>query len=195
MHTQPMMTDTYTQQAERRASGMHPGCACSAGAPFACASIGARSYEIADVTGGDASTIAFRIVGGVEWTALGCRTEDGWAQVTAEILLLDPDVLFDFLQTHAVRTGTSQVPPYAMEFDTLGVGWSACLMQDRDGMVSFAGEEPRHARLGRNAPSDGRARAILLLLSAYPEARDRFEPHISQWARRIAQGVSVKPVL
>ena len=194
MQTQAMMTDTYTQQAERQHVGVQPGSTCSAGAPFALVSIGSRSYEIAEIAGDDASAIAFRIVDGEQWTALGRRTEDGWGQVAAEILLLDPDVLYDFLQTHAVRTATSETPPYSMKFDTLGVAWSASLTQDRDGIVFFGGDEPRHARLGRNAPSDGRARSIMLLLSAYPDARDRFEPHISQWAQRIAQGVCVKPV-
>lgn len=194
MQTPAMMTDTYTQQVERRHTGTHPGSACSAGAPFALVGIGSRSYEIADVQGDDDTAIAFRVAGSQEWTTLGSRTADGWGQVGAEILLLDPDVLYDFLQTHAVRTGTSEVPPYCMTFDTLGVGWSACLLQDRDGTVSVADDAPRHARLGRNAPSDGRARAIMLLLSAYPDARNRFEPHISQWAHRIAQGVCVKPV-
>lgn len=194
MQTQAMMTDTYTQQVERQHTGVQPGSICSAGAPFALVSIGARSYEIAEILGDDLSAIAFRIAGGAEWTALGRRAEDGWGQVGAEILLLDPDVLFDFLQTHAVRTGTSETPPYSMHFNTLGVAWSASLTQNRDGTVCFEGDEPRHARLGRNAPSDGRARAILLLLSAYPDARARFEPHISQWAQRIAQGVCVKPV-
>jgi hypothetical protein len=194
MQTQAMMTDTYTQQDTRRKGGAQPGSACSAGAPYALVSIGVRSYEIADIIAEDDAGIAFRVSGDVEWTALGSRSEDGWGQVAAEILLLDPDVLFDFLQTHAVRIGTSAVPPYCMSFDTLGVGWSACLTQDRDGTVSFEGDEPRHARLGRNAPSDGRARAIMLLLSAYPDARARLEPHISQWAHRIAQGVSVRPV-
>ncbi|MEN8739125.1 MAG: hypothetical protein ABF308_05010 [Phaeobacter gallaeciensis] len=194
MQTQAMMTDTYTQEVERENSGVQPGSACSAGAPFAMVSIGPRSYEIAEVTADEASAIAFRTAGEQGWTALGRRTEDGWALVAAEILLLDPDVLFDFLQTHAVRTGTSEAPPYSMHFDTLGVAWSASLTQDRDGLISFGDEKPRHARLGQNAPSDGRARAILLLLSAYPDARTLFEPHISQWAQRIAQGVSVKPV-
>ena len=195
MQTQAMMTDMHTRLIERQHSGLQPGAICSAGSPFAVVSIGSRSYEIADVTGDEASLIAFRVSGGDEWTALGRRTEDGWGQIGAEILLLDPDVLFDFLQTHAVRMTTSETAPYCMEFDTLGVVWLVCLMHDHDGTVCFSGEEPRHARLGRNAPSDGRARAIMLLLSAYPDARTRFEPHISHWAQRIAQGISVKPVL
>ena len=193
MHTQPMMTDTYTPQTARQHSGVKPGASCSAGAPFAQVSISPRSYEIADVTSDDSGAIAFRITGEQEWSALGSRTSDGWGQVTAEILLLDPDVLFDFLQTHAVRTRT--VPPYSMEFDTLGVAWSASLHHDRDGTVRFRDDAPRHASLGDNAPSDGRTRSIMLLLAAYPDARDRFEPHISQWAQRIAQGVCVKPIL
>jgi hypothetical protein len=192
MQSSAMMTDTYTQQSERQFSGVQPGNTCSAGAPFAQVSISPRSYDIAEVISDEADRIAFRITGESEWTALGRSTADGWAQVAAEILLLDPDVLFDFLQTHAVRTGT--VPPCCMEFDTLGVTWSACLNHEHDGTVGFAGDEPRHARLGMSAPSDGRARAIMLLLAAYPDAHERFEPHISQWAQRIAQGVCVKPV-
>lgn len=194
MQTSAMMTDTYMRQVEHRHGGPLPGSACSAGAPFALVGIGSHSYEIADVSGDDASAIAFRVAGHQKWTALGSRASDGWGQVGAEILLLDPDVLYDFLQTHAVRTGTSETPPFSMTFDTLGVGWSASLLQDRDGTVCFEGDEPRHTRLGRNAPLDGRARSIMLLLSAYPDARERFEPHISQWAQRIAQGVCVKPV-
>lgn len=194
MQTQAMMTDTHEQQVVRRTTGPLPGSTCSAGAPFALVSIGSRSYEIAEISGEADGTIAFRVSGDGEWTALGSRTDDGWNRVGAEILLLDPDVLYDFLQTHALRTQTSPVPPYSMTFDTLGVSWSASLTQDHDGMVSFDGDKPRHVRLGRNAPSDGRARAIMLLLSGYEDARERLEPHISQWAQRIAQGVCVKPV-
>lgn len=194
MQNSAMMTDTYTKQVERGHGGPLPGSACSAGAPFALVSIGSRSYEIADVLGDDASTIAFRVAGHQEWTTLGSRASDGWGQIGTEILLLDPDILYDFLQTHAVRTGTSETPPFSMVFNTLGVEWSASLLQDHDGIVCFEGDEPGHTRLGRNAPSDGRARSIMLLLSAYPDARERLEPHISQWAQRIAQGVSVKPV-
>lgn len=189
-----MKTDTYKQPVERHYSDVQQGSPCSAGAPFSQVTIGTHNYEIADVEGTDSGAIAFRVLGEATWTALSRQVVDGWEQITAEILLRDPDVLFDFLQTHAVRLQASTESPYRLDFDTLGVAWSADLLHDFDGMVCFAGDTPRHTRLGPNAPSDGRARAIMLLLAAYPDARERFEPHVSQWAQRIAQGVCVKPV-
>jgi hypothetical protein len=109
--------------------------------------------------------------------------------------LLDPDVLYDFLMTHAVRTQTAQEPPYDMAFDTLGTKWTARLLQDRDGEVCFGDGIWHHARLGLKAPQDGRERAIMVLMAALPDARLRFEPHITNWARRIAQGLRVMPVM
>lgn len=120
MQTQAMMTDTYTQHVERQHTGVQPGSICSAGAPFAMASIGPRSYEIAEILGDDESAIAFRIAGCQQWTALGRRTEDGWGQVAAEILLLDPDVLYDFLQTHAVRHRDKRDPALQHAFQHAG---------------------------------------------------------------------------
>lgn len=189
-----MNTDTDRQPADRQYSDVQEGRACSAGAPFSQVTIGTHDYEIADVAGTKTGAIAFRVTGESTWTALSRQVTDGWEQVTAEILLRDPDVLYDFLQTHAVRLQTSTASPLRLDFDTLGLAWSANLLHDRDGTVCFAGDAQRHARLGQNAPSEARARAILLLLAAYPDARDRFEPHVSQWAQRIAQGVCVKPV-
>lgn len=194
MQGSAMMTDTNTQPADRLYSDVRQGSACSAGAPFSQVTIGTRHYEIADVAGTETGAIAFRVAGEPTWTALSRKVADGWERVAAEILLHDPDVLYDFLQTHAVRLQTSAAAPYRLDFDTLGVTWSANLLHDHDGTVCFAGDAPRHVRLGRNASSEGRTRAIMLLLAAYPDARDRFEPHISQWAQRIAQGVCVKPV-
>jgi hypothetical protein len=195
MQTQPQMTDTQAPRpaADRPRSTRH-GHSCRAGAAFARLAIGQGFYEVAETTEAGAP-LAFRVEGQQEWTAIDRNIRDGWAEIAADILLLDPDVIFEFLQTHAVRIGTENDPPYAMEFDTLGVRWSARLLENRDGEVRFGGGEWQHARLGIQAPRDGRERAILILLAAVRDARARFEPHISNWARRIAQGVSVQPVI
>jgi hypothetical protein len=195
MQMHPQMTDIQPPRpdADRPRSASH-GHSCRAKAPFARLGIGPGTYEVAEMTG-DGALLAFRVEGQQEWTALDRQISDGWVEIAADILLLDPDVIFEFLQTHAVRVGTENEPPYAMEFDTLGVRWSARLLENRDGEVRFGDEAWQHARLGIQAPRDGRARAIMILLATTRDARARFEPHISNWARRIAQGVRVQPIL
>jgi hypothetical protein len=194
MHSQTLMTDTFVPRTDSQSRCASHGHVCSAEAPFAQVSIGSRSYEIAEALR-EGDHLAFRTHGQQEWCALDRRVADGWVAIASDILLLDPDVLFDFLHTHAVRVSTTQEPPYDMEFDTLGIKWTARLLQDRDGEVSFGDGLWHHARLGLKAPSDGRARAIMVLLAATPEARLRFEPHITHWAHRIAQGVRVIPIM
>lgn len=194
MHSQAHMTDTPIPQNENRPRSASHGHVCSAGAPFAQLSIGLRTYEIAEALS-EGERLAFRAKGQQEWAALDRVIADGWVEIASDILLLDPDMLFDFLHTHAVRTGTGAEPPYEMEFNTLGIKWAARLLQDRDGEVRFGSGTWHHARLGLKAPSDGRERAIMVLLAACPDVRTRFEPHIVHWARRIAQGVRVIPVM
>jgi hypothetical protein len=191
----PLMTDKIQPPANYAAT-RNPGHGhiCSAEPPFASLQIGSRTYDIAHALRDDAM-LAFRVAGQQEFSALDRQLTDGWVKIGADILLLDPDVLFDFLLTHAVTKRSATGDLTQMEFDTLGVHWSARLLHDRDGEVRLGGGDWQYARLGLNAPKEGRKRAILLLLATLPNARSQFEPHITQWAERIAQGVTIKPVI
>ena len=195
MSATSLMTDVYADllPAERKRNASH-GHICRAGAAFALLQIGQRRYDIAPALL-EEDNLAFRVEGQEEWTALDRTLEDGWVKVGADILLLDPDVLFEFLLTHAVSSVSEGDNPYQLDFDTLGVRWSAILLHDRDGEVRIGDGAWQYARLGLNAPKDGRKRAIMLLLATLPNARSYFEPHITLWARRIAQGVTIRPSL
>ncbi len=195
MNDLPLMTD----KAMPHAAHLLPrnpghGHICSAEPPFASLQIGSRVYDIAHALR-DEAMLAFRVSGQQEFSALDRQLTDGWAKIGADILLLDPDVLFDFLLTHAVSQRAGDGDLTQLDFDTLGVAWSARLLHDRDGEVRIGQGEWQYARLGLNAPKEGRKRAIMLLLATLPNARSYFEPHITLWAERIAQGVTIKPFL
>ena len=201
MQTTMHMTDPgrRPEAASYKRSARH-GHVCRAGAAFARLQIGLHGYEVAEGEdgiggGGAARTLAFRAAGTAEWTALDRRSTCGWTAIAADILLLDPDVLVDFLQTHAVQIGDAGASPTRLDFDTLGVTWSARLLHDRDGEISVSGGPWHHARLGLRTPDEARARAIMILLAALPDPRAAFEPHVTDWAHRIAQGVQVAPIL
>lgn len=187
------MTDARPDLAMHKAvRHARHGHICRAGAPFAALVIGARSYEVA-LERGEGPMLAFRAPEQEEWSALDRRLEDGWVAVAADILLLDPDVLYEFLRTHALRRDGDGAPGTMMEFDTLGVAWSVRFTGDRTGEVRV-GAGPWHpSRLGLRAPAEPRARAVLMLLAGLPDARAHFEPHVSEWAMRIAKGVQVTP--
>jgi len=194
MSAQAQMTD-LPSQSDTLLSARDPrhGHICSAGEPFARLSIGDRRYEVAETVDGS-DILAFRTNTQREWSALDRKLDDGWVAITADILLLDPDVLFDFLQTHAVRSREANKNSNLLEFDTLGIKWSARLLQNRDGEVRLGTDEWVSANLGLRAPSEARERAIMLLLSALPNVRSAFEPHLTDWASRLAKGVHVEPI-
>ena len=194
MTLQTQATDSVAVDpgTRRPRSPLH-GHSCRASAPFAAIRLGPSTYEVADALDGK-NLLAFRIAGQGEWIALDRQVDDGWIEIAADILLLDPDVLFDFLQTHAVSISKLEKPEYKFEFDTFGIPWSAHLLCEREGQARFGNEAWKSARLPINAPNDPRARAIMTLLATTPDARDRFEPHISNWARRIAKGVTIQPI-
>lgn len=191
MCAQPMMTD-IAHRPELARKAIH-GHTCSAGAPFARVTIGSNSYEIADAISED-RLLAFRATGHHAWTALDRQVSDGWIKIAADILLTDPDVLYEFLQTHAIRTALSGNDPCEMDFDTLGTIWSARVFNSGSAEIRFPGEAWKRADLGTKVASERRTRAILTLLAVEVNARCRFEPHITDWAHRIAMGVSVQPV-
>lgn len=191
MQAQLQMTDSaLSPEAARKAIHGHT---CSAGAPFARITMGSNRYEIADAISEDA-LLAFRAEGQTSWTALDRSVADGWVKIAADILLIDPDVIFEFLHTHAIRTSATEGIPCEMDFDTFGKKWSARLLVGGIGEVRFGNEPWKRADLGPKAPPERRTRAILTLLACEPDSRHHFEPQITEWARRIATGVSVQPV-
>ena len=193
MPARMQMTDkTPRVDGAVRARNARHGHVCRASECFARLSIGSGRYEVAHATDCP-GLLAFRGEEQAEWTALDRRVSDGWIEIGADILLLDPDVMHSFLQTHAVCIAMRDGPTPEMDFDTMGIAWSARLLDNREGEVRLADGTWHHGAQGLRPATDARERAILVLLKAVPDLRAHFEPHVSLWARRIAQGLRVMP--
>lgn len=171
----------------------HPahGSVCSAGNPFALLRLGDKNYEIAHAIH-ETDLLAFRPQGSDAWTALDASVADGWHQIGADIVTTDPDALFQFFQTHAVRVGTNGDE---IQFDTLGTVWSVKLEDKESVSVRFGNGPWEVVRLGANVQGGYRERAILALIAGKIDTASLFGEKLRDWAHRIAAGLTVEPVM
>lgn len=164
------------------------------GSPFACITLGERSYLVCDRTD-EEGALAFRPESGGPWMCLSHSLEDGWLRIGADILQSDPAVLMHFLTTHAVRLSGWYKLGDEIRFDTLGTTWSVRLEDEARALVVL-GDAPARAVDPQGATAeDPREQAIEMLIAAYPDLAQRFGPEIDHWAVRLASGGVVKPIL
>lgn len=187
------MTDTHAAPAAMPLNPLH-GRVCSAANPFARLEIGRNVYEVAQALT-EADMLAFRSEGHRTWTALDRRVADGWGRIAADIVLADPDSLYDFLYTHAVRIPADGPSSSVMEFDTLGTRWTVRPLAQGQCKIAFSGAEPVLVDLGKSSPVNSREPAILALLKSDLDVRGHFDEALSHWAERIATGVQVQPIM
>lgn len=188
------MTDTHADRSnEAPLRAMH-GHTCSADVPFARLSIGPANYEIADALN-EEDMLAFRSEGHTIWTAIDRRISDGWNRIGADILLADPDSVYEFLRTHAVRVAKVLEPQVEQSFDTLGTPWQVRFISSFSAEISFDGGEWEMVNLGARASVDHRERAILTLIKSSVDVKTIFSQSVENWASRIATGCSIAPLM
>ena len=170
---------------------------CQAGTPFACLSLGGKTYEIAPEVHDDpdaGQSLAFQLSGTGQWRHLDRTVADGWTRIGADILLLSGDVFSRFLNTHAVRMKGDYNMDELVEFDTLGTTWWARLISDNETEVRVGHGEWVIVEL-MNPPASPKDRVIRSLAIAFPEFRETFASEIDHWAYRIATGVQIQPMM
>lgn len=140
--------------------------------------------------------MAFRAAGSTDmWTPLTNSFEDGWPEVAAEIIARTRNATRDYIRMHMIRNREAEVMPGEREYDLYGILWRVRGTVDaaevcRDGEDWIAFDTAPIADSG-----DPRDLAAQALVSAVPDLEDRIGADVKGWARRLAQGAQISPIL
>jgi|LauGreDrversion4_2_1035121.scaffolds.fasta_scaffold231625_1 hypothetical protein len=140
--------------------------------------------------------MAFRLSGSTEmWTPLLNSFEDGWPEVAAEIIARTRNALRDYIRMHMIRNREADVMPGEREYDLYGLLWRV------RGTVEAAevwrvehGWQPFDTAPVAES-DDPRDLAAHALISAVPDLDARIGADVKGWARRLAQGAQISPIL
>lgn len=168
--------------------------ACANFEAFARLRIGEMLHDIGRCKATD--RMAFRPTGSVDsWNPLMNGFEDGWPEVAAEIIARTRNATRDYIRMHMIRDRDADVTPGERQYDLYGMLWRV------RGTVDAA--EVWHAETDwipfDTAPvaesSDPRDLAAQALVSTVRDLDDRIGADVQGWARRLAQGAQISPIL
>lgn len=158
---------------------------------FARLRIGEKSHVIGTLPSG---ALAFCREGAAEWHALRNGVEEGWAEISAEIIQKSDTAIFDYVRMHMIQHHDAAIPTEDADFDLHGLGWG--LRQTTEGAFLRLEKGDWHPVVVDIAPGEAglRGAAAGLLLTHSPDIAERIASDVHAWARRIAAGASVMPL-
>ena len=161
---------------------------------FARLRIGEMVHDIGrcDVT----DRMAFRPTGSdMDWLPLMHGFEEGWPEIAAEIIARTRNATRDYIRMHMIRHREVAMPEGEREYDLYGLmlrvrgtGEAAEVWQDETGWVEFDTSPVAES-------ADPRDLAAQALIAALPDLEDRIGADVKGWARRLAQGAQISPIL
>lgn len=171
-----------------------PQSVCSFFEAFARLRIGEDVHDIGrcDVT----DRMAFRPTGSTQdWLPLMHNFEQGWPEIAAEIIARTRNAMRDYIRMHMIRHREVTMPEGEREYDLYGILWrvrgtgeAAEVWQDGAGWMEF----DTSAVAESHDPRDLAAQA---LIAALPDLDERIGGDVQGWARRLAQGAQISPIL
>lgn len=140
--------------------------------------------------------LAFRPSGSSDmWTPLMHGFEDGWPEVAAEIIARTRNATRDYIRMHMIRNRDADAFPGEREYDLYGLLWrvrgtvdEAEVWQEETGWMPFDTSPVAES-------SDPRDLAAQALIAAVHDLDDRIGADVRGWARRLAQGAQISPIL
>lgn len=161
---------------------------------FARLRIGEMQYDIGRCDATD--RMAFHVTGGSsEWLPLMRSFEEGWPEIAAEIIARTRNATRDYIRMHMIRHREVALPEGEREYDLYGILWrvrgtneAAEVWQAETGWVEF----DTTPILESPDPRDLAAQA---LIAAVDRLEDRIGQDVQGWARRLAQGAQISPIL
>ena len=159
--------------------------------PLARLNIGGTNYMIGELA--DLDMLAFRMETDMEWTHLKNTVEEGWSEIAAEIIAATRDTTHDYIRMHMIHRRNAELGDNIVLFELFGFEWFIRLADDRtetrvaggDWVAFDAGDFDREEELGHIA--------VRALLTAVPDASEKFAKDIKEWSLRLAAGAMVMP--
>ncbi len=140
--------------------------------------------------------MAFRPTGtDHDWLPLMHSFEQGWPEIAAEIIARTRNAMRDYIRMHMIRHREVAMPEGEREYDLYGLMWrvrgtgeAAEVWLDASGWVEFDTSPVAESH-------DPRDLAAQALIAAIPDLDERIGSDVQGWARRLAQGAQISPIL
>lgn len=169
--------------------------ACGAFALFARLRIGEVQYDMGRCDTTD--RLAFRHADKAEdWVALMHGFAEGWPDIAAEIIARTRNATRDYIRMHMIRHGETTATEGERDYDLYGIPWR--VRGTVDGAEVWQAESGDWQAFDTTPIAespDPRDLAAQALMAALPDLEDRIGQDVRDWARRLAQGSQVSPVL
>lgn len=130
------------------------------------------------------------------WRPLHRRLEDGWQEIGATILIATRDALHDYLRMHMIRLTPDDAPGAETRYDVGGFVWDLRRVSDDTVAVRFPFHDWRHVHVA--PPVSGLAPnefAIAVFSAARPDLGRTMAENVHAWAKRLASGAIVTPIM
>lgn len=148
-----------------------------------------------DIARDDATEkFAFRFTGTDDpWVVLEKGLQDGWPEMTAEVIAKTRNATFDYVRMHMIHKREASSVPGEFIYDLYGLEWTVrgtpthAEARGADGIWRVYDA----AHIASDAPRDFSA---LAAFAAYPDLAQRIGSDVHEWSKRIAAGSEVTPI-
>ncbi|MGS4946815.1 hypothetical protein ACVDG3_15140 [Meridianimarinicoccus sp. RP-17] len=161
--------------------------------PFALLRLGNATYTVGE---GPRGRLFFMNDDAGGWDDLNRTLEDGWQEIGARILVSTRDALHDFLHTHMIRLATENASADDTRYDIGGFVWDLRPVSADTVAVRFPLHDWRQVTVpGLDPKATPRERAIAVFLAARPDLGRTMAGNVHAWAKRLAAGALVTPIM
>lgn len=140
--------------------------------------------------------MAFRPVGSdVEWLPLMHSFEEGWPEIAAEIISRTRNATRDYIRMHMIRHREVTMPEGEREYDLYGLLWRVRGTNEAAEVWHEASDWVEFDTSPVAESADPRDLAAQALIAAIPDLNEKIGSDVQSWARRLAQGAQISPIL
>lgn len=164
--------------------------------PFAKLVIGLQEFQLAH--GATEDDLLYRKGVDHPWRQLYRKMSDGWHAVAAGILILNSNALSDYIRMHLLARKDGKVDETGMrDYDLFDLNFQMRAEPgDTEVDIRLPGQDWTRVSVDSSVDvSESREQAIHGVIKVAPELSARFSEEVEAWARRMAAGATVMPIM